>query len=185
LNYAAQLHISLDELFNAGMLPINTVGAPTIQGAVVTGMHGIGVNTPNAAAVAAATIGLDGLLHMPNGGMLTIGLLSMMFAAGVPVSIRFAGNTTRLLGATPKLHCIIAPMHTCIPMRLPLHQFFQKGGNSRLPRLAIRPRGGLKITRLVVLAHRPRGFSLFERSDLLQLAIGVEALAVASSLPLR
>jgi hypothetical protein len=98
------------------MLAIITVGAPTIHGAVVTGMQGMGVSTPSAAAVAAATVGLEGLLHMPKGGIFTMGLLSMMFAAGEPVNTLFAGRTTKLLGATPKLHCIIAPMHTCIPI---------------------------------------------------------------------
>ena len=38
-----QLHISLDELFNVGMLASRTVGAPTIHGAMVIGTHGIGV----------------------------------------------------------------------------------------------------------------------------------------------
>ena len=36
-------------------------------------MHGIGVSTPSAAAVAAATIGLASDVHIPNGGMLTTG----------------------------------------------------------------------------------------------------------------
>jgi hypothetical protein len=56
-----QLHISFDVLFSAGIFPIMTVGAPTAHGAAVFGMHGIGVSTPSAAAVAAATIGLAGL----------------------------------------------------------------------------------------------------------------------------
>ena len=52
-----QIQFSLDELFNAGILAIFTVALPGDQGAGVTGMQGIGVNTPKAAAVAAATIG--------------------------------------------------------------------------------------------------------------------------------
>lgn len=44
-----------------------TVGEPGIQGAVVTGMQGIGVKTPNAAAVAEATVGFAGDEHMPKG----------------------------------------------------------------------------------------------------------------------
>ena len=50
-------------------------------GLYATGMHGCGVSTPNAAAVAAATCGLAMLMHIPNGIMLTIGMWSMMFAA--------------------------------------------------------------------------------------------------------
>src|SRR5579859_5602050 len=107
----AQLHISVQELLSAGMLPIKTSGVPGTQGAVVTGTHGIGVSTPNAAAVAEATVGLAMLEHIPNGGMFTIGLLSMIFAFGGPPEVaRFSGKTTRLLGATPKLHTIIAPI---------------------------------------------------------------------------
>src|ERR671919_778450 len=98
------------------MLAISTVGAPGIHGAGITGTQGIGVNTPSAAAVAAITAGFDGDEHMPKGMMFTSGLLSMMFASGVCVSTRFAGNTTSVLGAAPKLHCNVAPMHTCCGM---------------------------------------------------------------------
>jgi hypothetical protein len=105
--------MSVDVSSSAGMLASNTVAAPGAQGAVVAGMQGIGVRTPRAAAVAAATVGFEGLVHMPNGMMLTIGLLSMMFAAGTnDVIILFKGRTTMELGATPKLHCSSAPMQT-------------------------------------------------------------------------
>lgn len=43
------------ELLSAGAVQTITVGEPGTQGAAVTGRHGIGVNTPIAAAVAAAT----------------------------------------------------------------------------------------------------------------------------------
>lgn len=55
-----QLQNNLDPSFKAGILPIKTVGEPGVHGAAVTGIQGIGVNTPSAAAVAAATMGLDG-----------------------------------------------------------------------------------------------------------------------------
>lgn len=70
----AQVQRHLELLFRAGILAINTVGAPGAQGVVVTGIHGIGVNTPKAAAVAAATIGFDGELQTPNGIIFTIGM---------------------------------------------------------------------------------------------------------------
>ena len=53
----AQLHMHFDVLFKPGIPRTMTVGEPGTQGAEVTGMQGIGVKTPNAAAVAAATIG--------------------------------------------------------------------------------------------------------------------------------
>jgi hypothetical protein len=97
--------MSLELLSSAGIPPINAVGVPGTQGAGRTGTHGIGVSTPSAAAVAAATVGLAIEEHMPNGGTFTIGLLSMMFAAGGPPAIvRFCGKTTSVLGAAPKLH---------------------------------------------------------------------------------
>lgn len=70
----AQVHISVEVLLSAGILPSSTVGDPTIHGAGVTGTQGIGVSTPIAAAVAAATAGLVGVIHIPNGIILTIGM---------------------------------------------------------------------------------------------------------------
>lgn len=68
-----QLHINFELFCNAGWPPTNTVGEPGAHGAAVTGTQGIGVSTPIAAAVAAATCGLAGQLHIPNGMTLTIG----------------------------------------------------------------------------------------------------------------
>lgn len=111
----AQLHIEL--LLSAGMLAIITVGDPGAQGATVTGVQGMGVSTPSAAAVADATAGFARLMHMPNGGMFTNGLLSMIVAAGMFVAVTLAvGKTFSALGAAPKLHCIIAPVTTSVPM---------------------------------------------------------------------
>jgi hypothetical protein len=76
-------------------------------------MQGMGVSTPIAAAVAAATSGFEGDMHMPNGMMLVMGILSMMLASGTsPVKTALVGNTTSELGAIPKVHVIIAPMQT-------------------------------------------------------------------------
>jgi len=80
----AQVHIALQLLSSAGIEPISTVGAPGTQGAGTTGTQGIGVSTPKAAVVAAATVGLARLVHMPKGGMFTMGIWSMMVAAGGP-----------------------------------------------------------------------------------------------------
>ena len=54
-----------------------TVGQPGTHGAGMLGTQGIGVNTPPAAAVADATCGLAGLLHIPKVG----NLLSIIVAA--------------------------------------------------------------------------------------------------------
>lgn len=114
-----QLHMHFDALFSAGAVPRITVGEPGTQGAAVTGMHGMGVRTPMAAAVAAATIGFEGDWHIPNGGMFSMGLLSMMLAAGgPPPSTLFIGSTTSADGATPNVHCKLAPVTTSCPMSI-------------------------------------------------------------------
>src|SRR4051794_3727436 len=108
-----QAHISLQLESTPGIFAIWNVGAPGTHGAGITGIHGMGVSTPSAAAVADATVGFAIELHIPNGGMFTIGLLSLMFAAGVPTTKRFAGRTTSVDGEAPKLHCSVAPIKTC------------------------------------------------------------------------
>lgn len=113
----AQLHMQVDVLLRAGCLPIKTVGEPGAQGAAVAGMQGMGVNTPRAAAVAEATVGLAKDMHMPKVGMFTMGLESMMVAAGVPAMVLLAGRTLRAAGAAPKEQAIIAPETTSCPMR--------------------------------------------------------------------
>ncbi len=60
-----------------------TVGAPGVQGEAVAGTHGIGVKTPLAAAVADATVGFVGAEHVAKVGMFTMGLWSIIFAAGM------------------------------------------------------------------------------------------------------
>jgi hypothetical protein len=78
----AQLHMHV--AVSAGAPLICTVGDPGDHGDEVTGMHGCGVSTPNAADVAAATWGLDNVMHIPNGMMLTIGAKSWIVAAIMP-----------------------------------------------------------------------------------------------------
>ena len=114
-----QLHMHFEELLSAGMFSMRTVGAPGAQGAAMAGMHGIGVSTPSAAAVAAVTVGLARLWHIANGGMLTMGLLSMMLAAGMAPALVLGRITFRVLGATPNEHCSIAVDTTCWPIVVP------------------------------------------------------------------
>jgi hypothetical protein len=109
-----QIHISWETLSSVGKLPRRTVGAPVIQGAGVAGIHGIGVSTPSAAAVAAATVGFAGDWHIPNGMTFTMGMWSMMLASGIWfVNTLLVGSTTSELGAMPKEHCMLAPIQTC------------------------------------------------------------------------
>ncbi|MEY2420288.1 MAG: hypothetical protein QOI95_355 [Acidimicrobiaceae bacterium] len=103
----AQLHIDGD--VSAGTFPMTVFAAPGFHGPAGTGMHGIGVSTPSAAAVAAATIGFEGLVHMPKGGMFIIGTMSLIVAAGFPsMSTRLAGSTLSVDGAMPKLQVNMA-----------------------------------------------------------------------------
>jgi hypothetical protein len=125
----AHVHMHLLMSFSAGMLAMGTVGEPGAHGAGMTGTHGAGVGTPRAADVAAITAGFVGALHIPKGGIFTTGLKSMMFAAGLFSTItRLTGRTISEDGATPKLHCIIAPMTTCFAILLNsfFHVFYQE-----------------------------------------------------------
>lgn len=73
-------------------------------------MHGIGVSTPSAAAVAEATCGFAMLVHIPKGFIFTLGLLSIIFAAGFEqLMTLFCGITLSADGAVPKLQAHIAP----------------------------------------------------------------------------
>src|SRR5664279_5597860 len=75
-----QLHV-LSEV-SAGIPPTETVEEPGDHGPAIAGMHGWGVRTPNAAAVAAATCGLAGEVHIPKVAMFVIGTMSWMVATG-------------------------------------------------------------------------------------------------------
>jgi len=111
-----QLQISFEELLSAGLLAIRTVGDPGAQGALVTGMQGIGVSTPSAAAVAEATVGFARDWHMPKGIIFFNGILSIMVASGMAVTALFSGVTINAEGAIPKEHWHIAPPHTAKPI---------------------------------------------------------------------
>jgi hypothetical protein len=111
----SQVHMHLDVSFNTGKTPRVTVGEPGTQGVAVAGMHGIGVRTPRAAAVAEATVGLAIDEHMPNGMMFFIGTWSMIVATGMALDVvLFSGVTTNVDGANPKVHCSMAPFTTCL-----------------------------------------------------------------------
>src|SRR3954468_2724190 len=79
-------------------------------------MHGCGMNTPRAAAVAAITCGLAGLMHIPKVGMLVNGLKSAIVAAGWEAAItRGIGSTTSVDGDVPSAHIMVAPLLTTEP----------------------------------------------------------------------
>ena len=59
------MQFSLQLLVNDDIPFIFTLGFPGDHGVAIAGIQGIGVNTPNAAAVADATVGLAKLEHIP------------------------------------------------------------------------------------------------------------------------
>ena len=121
----AHMHMHLLVLLRAGMLSRMTVGEPGTQGAGVLGMQGMGVRTPHAAAVAAATVGLARLVHMPKGSMLTIGAWSMMLAAGwLPAIVRWIGRTISVDGAMPKVQAKVAVLTVSSGMAERDYRFF-------------------------------------------------------------
>ncbi len=82
-----------------------------IHGEVITGMQGIGVRTPIAAAVAVATIGFVMVVHIPKGLIFSKGAKSFIVATGKPSIKEVLGGTEKTDGAFPKEHFKQAP-HT-------------------------------------------------------------------------
>lgn len=106
--------------FRIGALASITVGEPGTHGDEMIGMQGIGVMTPIAAAVAAATAGFAKDWHTPNGRILTMDLESRLFATAAPaINTLFCGSTSREDGCIPKLHDRLAPLHTHHSNRMP------------------------------------------------------------------
>ena len=87
--------------------------------AVISGTHGIGVSTPQAAAVADATVGLLIDWHMPNDIIFVIGIMSVTLAMSMLPHLGLVGTVTISVdGDIPKVHCSIAPAHTKFPICL-------------------------------------------------------------------
>lgn len=83
-------------------------------------MQGCGVNTPKAAAVAAATCGFNNDVHIPNPEIFTGYDPSSIVAAGLPFSRQTVCDVTvRLHGAVPKPQAKTAPDTTITPYALP------------------------------------------------------------------
>jgi hypothetical protein len=82
---------------------------PGVHGEVVAGTHGAGVGVPIAAAVAAATVGFDWVVHMPKTAMFAIGAKLLIVASGMSPAVMPVGGTVSVEGARPKEHCRLAP----------------------------------------------------------------------------
>ena len=102
---------------SGGIMAVQVVMGAMLQcsfGAAPSSMVVLPSNRTMAGGVPAATI-MD---HVPLMNIMPFGMCNSpanpMVAAGTPPAmVRFAGSTTMLLGATPKLHWSIAPMTTC------------------------------------------------------------------------
>src|SRR3954454_5254722 len=93
--------------------PTRVLDTGLFHGPTGIGRHGIGVSTPSAAAVAAITIGLAGLWHIPNGNRFRKGTLSVTTATGRASTITWVtGRTTSTDGAVPIAHSRTAPATT-------------------------------------------------------------------------
>ncbi len=80
-----------------------TFGALLVHGPAGTGVHGIGVRTPRAAAVADAVAGFIKELQSPNGPMFVIGAASAIVAVIDPEATTFEEFVILIgAGAEPK-----------------------------------------------------------------------------------
>jgi hypothetical protein len=108
-----QAQLQIDPVVRAWFPPIVVRSAPGTQRPITAGLHGIGVSTPSAALVAAATVGFAKLMHIPKVMMFIPGTVSCTEAAGWPSIITLLiGMTISDDGAMPKLHCMTAPLTT-------------------------------------------------------------------------
>lgn len=102
------MHWHVDVTSTQGRPPIWADTEPAVHGAPVAGMHGWGVSTPSAAAVAVDTCGLPGLMHMPKVGMLVSGMVSAIVATGA-VADTIGVARMRLAGVVPMVQVIEVP----------------------------------------------------------------------------
>jgi hypothetical protein len=72
---------------------------------------------------AAATAGLDGVVHNPNVGTFA-GVMSVTTPTGVPVDV-WTPEAAKVAGTAPKEHCSIAPVQTRFGMIAPPVQYPQ------------------------------------------------------------
>jgi hypothetical protein len=144
----AQLHIHLLLSSAAGSPAIVMLEAPGDQTPTMTGIQGIGVCTPSAAAVAVITIGFVVELHMPKVAMLTIGTHIEIVAVGIMLAEPGVGGPRRTVcpGGRAWEHLSMPPrVRTAVMSRSP------KFGTSRLYRhirRAISPYDGETIGRI-------------------------------------
>jgi hypothetical protein len=119
------MHIHLPLSNKAGwFITITLLGGA--HGAKMAGTQGIGVSTPIAAEVAAATCGLAIDWHMPKGKMFVIGTISIIVAINMFCAFGRKGTVTiNEDGAIPKLHCSNAPIQTNFPIPLTILFWFR------------------------------------------------------------
>ena len=90
-----------------------TLGFVGIHGETIIGMQGIGISTPKAAAVAAATAGFVMVIHIPKGLIFTNGIKSLIVATGKPeTNTELFGSVESTDGAIPNEHLKQAPQTT-------------------------------------------------------------------------
>jgi hypothetical protein len=98
-----QVQVQVHESSSALTPLIVTRAEPGCHGATSTGTHGWG-------AFAAATCGLDGDVHNPNGGTLA-SVMSVTTPAGPPAEV-WMPEAEKVAGVVPNEHCSVAPVHT-------------------------------------------------------------------------
>lgn len=106
-------HMHIAPCASTGWPPTIVRGALGVHVPVVAGTQGMGVSTPSAAAVAAATCGFASDVHIANVGTFTRGAASAMVATGRPSTrTRGVGSATSVAGAVPNEQVTVADVVT-------------------------------------------------------------------------
>jgi hypothetical protein len=119
MNPAPIPHTNCELLHRHGLPSISSLGLAGTHVPAGTMVHGWGVKTPSAAAVAEATAGFAIDEHIPKLCTFTLGCMSCMVAAGFPPILhRVCDVTVMSDGFEPKVHETFAPVTTISPTTL-------------------------------------------------------------------
>ncbi len=109
--------INCESFVKHGAPPTIIVGFTDVQIPAAINIHGCGVSTPRAAAVADATCGFASEVHIPNGAILTFAAVSLIVAIGLLHPRHVICDVAFIdAGAVPNVHCNIPPDTTAIPI---------------------------------------------------------------------
>ena len=171
-----QVHIKVEVLFSAGMFSTRTEGEPGVHGAGVTGTHGIGVNTPRAAAGRRGDGRIrDGCAHAKGGNIADGHIIhDVRDCRDRPDKGTMRGRDEERARTVPKLQRRVAPIHTSSAMiHPPPSQRCSHWRHLGVCRALHGRRPGLGMARHIAHKRWPQGLSVSVRLTARHLSVGI------------